>query len=183
MTATVDTVTDLATEPLRSRRNHWNNQVKRHAFMNPPDGAALKFLGNVTTWKQLDERSRGFAAALTRRGVQFGDRVLVVLLNRSEYVEAVMGANLIGAIPVPVNIRMSPPRSPSWSTTAVRRSSSPRPCSPPRWPMPSRRRPTRSTTSSSSADRTRRATSTTRRSSPRTPRICRRSMFPKRPSH
>lgn len=39
MTATVDTVTDLATEPLRSRRNHWINQVKRHAFMNP-DGPA-----------------------------------------------------------------------------------------------------------------------------------------------
>ncbi len=38
----------------------------------------------------------------------FGDRILLVLLNRSEYVEAVMGANLIGAIPVPVNVRMSP---------------------------------------------------------------------------
>ncbi|MHC3003993.1 AMP-binding protein, partial [Gordonia sp. GN26] len=107
MTATVDTVTDLATEPLRSRRNHWNNQIKRHAFMNP-EGAALKFQGEVTTWKELDERTRAFAAALTRRGVEFGDRILVVLLNRSEYVEAVLGANLIGAIPVPVNIRMSP---------------------------------------------------------------------------
>ncbi|MDH3061052.1 AMP-binding protein, partial [Gordonia alkanivorans] len=107
MTATVDTVTDLATEPLRSRRNHWNNQIKRHAFMNP-EGPALKFQGEVTTWKELDERTRAFAAALTRRGVQFGDRILVVLLNRSEYVETVLGANLIGAIPVPVNIRMSP---------------------------------------------------------------------------
>ncbi|AFR49756.1 MULTISPECIES: fatty-acid--CoA ligase FadD5 [unclassified Gordonia (in: high G+C Gram-positive bacteria)] len=107
MTATVDTFSDLATEPLRSRRNHWNNQIRRHAFMTP-DKPALKFLGNVTTWKELDERSRAFAAALSRRGVQFGDRVLIVLLNRSEYVEAVLGANLIGAIPVPVNIRMSP---------------------------------------------------------------------------
>ncbi|MGX7693568.1 fatty-acid--CoA ligase FadD5 [Gordonia polyisoprenivorans] len=107
MTATIDNTADLTTEPLRSRRNHWNNQVRRHAFMNP-DGPALKFLGNVTTWKQLDERTRGFAAALSRRGVGFGDRILLVLLNRSEYVEAVMGANLIGAIPVPVNVRMSP---------------------------------------------------------------------------
>ncbi|MGV9672054.1 fatty-acid--CoA ligase FadD5 [Gordonia sp. NPDC003504] len=107
MTATLDNDQDLTTEPLRSRRNHWNNQVKRHAAMNP-DGAALKFLGQVTTWKQLDERSRSFAAALSRRGVGFGDRILLVLLNRTEYVEAVMGANLIGAIPVPVNVRMSP---------------------------------------------------------------------------
>ena len=107
MTATLDPISDLAGEPLRSRRNHWNNQVRRHAFMTP-DKPALKFLGQVTTWQQLDERSRAFAAALHRRGVRFGDRILMVLLNRSEYVEAVFGANLIGAIPVPVNIRMSP---------------------------------------------------------------------------
>ncbi|MGW0036201.1 fatty-acid--CoA ligase FadD5 [Gordonia sp. NPDC003376] len=107
MTATLDNPNDLTTEPLRSRRNHWNNQIRRHAFMNP-DGPALKFLGTVTTWKQLDDRSRAFAAALSRRGVQFGDRILLLMLNRSEYVEAVIGANLIGAIAVPVNIRMSP---------------------------------------------------------------------------
>ncbi|GAB26251.1 putative fatty-acid--CoA ligase [Gordonia polyisoprenivorans NBRC 16320 = JCM 10675] len=95
------------TEPLRSRRNHWNNQVRRHAFMTP-DRPALRFLGQTTTWRQLDERSRAFGAALARRGVGFGDRVLMALLNRTEYVEAVLGANLIGAIPVPVNIRMSP---------------------------------------------------------------------------
>ena len=53
-------------------------------------------------WRELDERTRGFAAALNRRGVGFGDRILIVMLNRSEYVEAVLGANLIGAIPVPV---------------------------------------------------------------------------------
>ncbi|NDK88415.1 long-chain-fatty-acid--CoA ligase [Gordonia desulfuricans] len=107
MTATLDNPNDLTTEPLRSRRNHWNNQIRRHAFSNP-DGPALKFLGAVTTWKQLDDRSRAFGAALSRRGVQFGDRVLLLMLNRSEYVEAVIGANLIGAIAVPVNIRMSP---------------------------------------------------------------------------
>ncbi|MXP21018.1 long-chain-fatty-acid--CoA ligase [Gordonia sp. HNM0687] len=107
MTATIDPASDLTTEPLRSRRNHWNNQVRRHAFMTP-DRPALKFLGQVTTWRELDERTRAFAAALSRRGVGFGDRILLVMLNRSEYVEATLGANLIGAIPVPVNVRMSP---------------------------------------------------------------------------
>ncbi|MGV9827313.1 MULTISPECIES: fatty-acid--CoA ligase FadD5 [unclassified Gordonia (in: high G+C Gram-positive bacteria)] len=108
MTATTAaTAHDLGTEPLRSRRNHWNNQVNRHAFMTP-DAPALKYLGEVTTWAQLDQRTRAFAAALHRRGVRFGDRILVLMLNRPEYVEVVLGANLIGAIPVPVNVRMSP---------------------------------------------------------------------------
>ena len=55
MTATVDSGQDLNTEPLRSRRNHWNNQIRRHAMMQP-DAPALKFLGATTTWKQLDDR-------------------------------------------------------------------------------------------------------------------------------
>ncbi|MET9199145.1 fatty-acid--CoA ligase FadD5 [Gordonia sp. NPDC003585] len=107
MTATVDTTSDLVTEPMRSRRNHWNNQVRRHAFMTP-DATAITYLDHATTWRDLEHRSRAFGAALHRRGVRFGDRILMALLNRTEYVEAVLGANLIGAIPVPVNIRMSP---------------------------------------------------------------------------
>ncbi|MFT4126505.1 MAG: fatty-acid--CoA ligase FadD5 [Gordonia sp. (in: high G+C Gram-positive bacteria)] len=108
MTALLGPDTSLAVEPLRSRRNHWNNQVRRHAATTP-DGPALIFGGAVTTWRELDDRSRAFAAALSRRGVGFGDRILMVLLNRPEYVEAILGANLIGAIPVPVNVRMTPP--------------------------------------------------------------------------
>ncbi|SDU28242.1 fatty-acid--CoA ligase FadD5 [Gordonia westfalica] len=107
MTATTEATADLTTEPYRSRRNHWNNQVHRHAMMMP-DKVAITYLDGSTTWKQLDDRSRAFGAALNRLGVQFGDRILMAMLNRTEYVEAVLGATLIGAIPVPVNIRMSP---------------------------------------------------------------------------
>ncbi|NDZ96921.1 long-chain-fatty-acid--CoA ligase [Streptomyces sp. SID6673] len=107
MTVTTESTSDLVAEPMRSRRNHWNNQVRRHAFMTP-DRTAVTYLDTAITWRELDERSRAFAAALHRRGVRFGDRVLMALLNRTEYIEAVLGANLIGAIPVPVNIRMSP---------------------------------------------------------------------------
>ncbi|MFM9378246.1 AMP-binding protein [Gordonia sp. VNK21] len=99
---------DPASEPTRSRRNHWINQIRRHADMNP-DGPAMRFLGETTTWKELDDRSHRLAAALRRRGVGFGDRLLVVMLNRTEYVEIVIAANIIGAIPVPVNVRMAPP--------------------------------------------------------------------------
>ncbi|KJR08881.1 fatty-acid--CoA ligase FadD5 [Gordonia sihwensis] len=97
----------LTDEPLRSRRNHWNNQVRRHAETRP-DGVALRFLGKSTTWRELDHRTHSLAAALLRRGVRFGDRIMVLMLNRTEYVELTLAANLIGAIPVPVNIRMAP---------------------------------------------------------------------------
>ncbi|WP_026918624.1 fatty-acid--CoA ligase FadD5 [Gordonia shandongensis] len=98
---------DLTAEPLRSRRNHWNNQVQRHAAMRP-DHDALRFMGKSTSWKELDDRTRALGAALLDRGVEFGDRILLLMLNRTEYVELTMAANLIGAIPVPVNIRMAP---------------------------------------------------------------------------
>ena len=105
--SSVPPTTDPATEPLRSRRNHWNNQVRRHALMKP-GAPALRFQGAETSWRGLEERTRAFAAALHRRGVRFGDRVMVLMLNRTEYVEVVLGANLIGAIAVPVNFRMAP---------------------------------------------------------------------------
>ena len=95
------------TEPLRSRRNHWNNQVRRHA-LTIPDAPALKYAGKVTTWSELDARSHAFAAALHRRGVGFGDRCCCSCSTAPEYVEAIFGANILGAIAVPVNIRMAP---------------------------------------------------------------------------
>ncbi|MGA4787248.1 fatty-acid--CoA ligase FadD5 [Nocardia sp. AB354] len=95
-------------EPIRSRRNHWNNQLATHALMRP-DAVAIRFRGQDTTWKQLHERSLKFADALARRGVGFGDRVLILALNYTEYLEAVFGINALGAIAVPVNFRLTPP--------------------------------------------------------------------------
>ncbi|WP_406234728.1 fatty-acid--CoA ligase FadD5 [Nocardia sp. NBC_01009] len=95
-------------EPIRSRRNHWNNQIAAHAQMRP-DAVAIRFRGVDTTWQQLNERSLKFADALARRGVGFGDRVLILALNYPEYVEAVFGITAIGAIAVPVNFRLTPP--------------------------------------------------------------------------
>ncbi len=73
-----------------------------------PDSAALRFLGRTTTWSDLDQRVTGLAAALHRRGVAFGDRVLILMLNRPEFVESVLAVNALGAIAVPVNFRMTP---------------------------------------------------------------------------
>jgi fatty-acyl-CoA synthase len=95
-------------QPYLARRHNWTNQLARHALMQP-DATALRFLGHTTTWGELDRRVTALAGALSRRGVGFGDRVLILMLNRTEYIESFLAANLIGAIAVPVNFRMTPP--------------------------------------------------------------------------
>jgi fatty-acyl-CoA synthase len=95
-------------QPYLARRHNWANQLARHALMQP-DATALRFLGHTTTWGELDRRVTALAVALSRRGVGFGDRVLILMLNRTEYIESLLAANLLGAIAVPVNFRMTPP--------------------------------------------------------------------------
>lgn len=74
-----------------------------------PGGTALRFLGQTTTWGELDRRVTALAGALHRRGVAFGDRVLILMLNRTEFIESFLAINSLGAIAVPVNFRMTPP--------------------------------------------------------------------------
>ena len=95
-------------QPYLARRQNWTNQLARHALMQP-DATALRFLGHTITWGELDRRVTALAGALSRRGVGFGDRVLILMLNRTEFVESFLAANRLGAIAVPVNFRMTPP--------------------------------------------------------------------------
>ena len=74
-----------------------------------PGATALRFLGNTVTWSDLRDRVAALAGALGRRGVGPGDRVMVLMLNRTEFVESVLAANMIGAIAVPINFRLTPP--------------------------------------------------------------------------
>lgn len=92
--------------PRAIRRNHWMNQVAVHAEMKP-DAVAFKYLGEVTTWRGFHDRVQSFAAALARRGVGFGDRVMTLTLNSTKVLEAVFAVNTIGAIVVPINIRLA----------------------------------------------------------------------------
>ncbi|HYJ54889.1 MAG TPA: AMP-binding protein [Mycobacterium sp.] len=94
-------------QPYLARRQNWTNQLARHSLMQP-DSAALRFLGHTTTWRELDRRVCSLAGALHRRGVEFGDRVLILMLNRTEFIESVLAINKLGAIAVPVNFRMTP---------------------------------------------------------------------------
>ncbi|HEX5145183.1 MAG TPA: fatty-acid--CoA ligase FadD5 [Mycobacterium sp.] len=97
-----------AGQPYLARRQNWMNQLGRHAMMQP-QAPALRYLGKTITWGELDERVTALAGALARRGIGPGDRVMILMLNRPEFVEAFLAANLLGAIAVPVNFRLTPP--------------------------------------------------------------------------
>jgi acyl-CoA synthetase (AMP-forming)/AMP-acid ligase II len=74
-----------------------------------PNKAALRSDGRSTTFAELDTRARAVATGLAERGIEKGDRVLVLMRNREETVEAFYGLNRLGAIVVPVNYRLSGP--------------------------------------------------------------------------
>lgn len=100
-------VTLAQQQPYLARRQNWVNQLERHAMMQP-DAPALRFVGNTMTWADLRRRVAALAGALSGRGVGFGDRVMILMLNRTEFVESVLAANMIGAIAVPLNFRLTP---------------------------------------------------------------------------
>ncbi|OBG23703.1 fatty-acid--CoA ligase FadD5 [Mycobacterium sp. 852002-51057_SCH5723018] len=93
-------------QPYLARRQNWVNQLERHALMQP-NATALRFLGNTVTWGDLHRRVTALADALSRRGVGFGDRVMILMLNRTEFVESVLAINSLGAIAVPLNFRLT----------------------------------------------------------------------------
>lgn len=97
----------LTEQPYRARRQNWVNQLERHAMMQP-NATALRFLGNTVTWGGLQARVSALADGLSRRGVGFGDRVMILMLNRTEFIESVLAANMLGAIAVPLNFRLPP---------------------------------------------------------------------------
>lgn len=102
------TATTPVEQPDLARRQNWANQLARHALMQP-SATALRYLGATTTWAELDRRVTALAGALHRRGVGFGDRVLILMLNRPEFIETTVAVSKLGAIAVPVNFRMTPP--------------------------------------------------------------------------
>jgi len=59
------------------------------------------------TYAQLDERADRVAALLAARGVEPGERVGMIVGNRSEFLEIFFGAMRMGAIPVPINTRLA----------------------------------------------------------------------------
>jgi len=82
--------------------------VGRHARQDP-QAVAVTFEGRAVTYAELHERAGRLARVLHERGVRAGGRVAVLLLNRPEYVEALVAAARLGAIVVPLNVRLTVP--------------------------------------------------------------------------
>jgi len=77
---------------------------------NDGDGArvALSFAGHSQTYDQLDWRSSQLAAGLLDSGFTKGDRVAVIMYNRSEWVELFFALAKVGGVIVPVNYLLTP---------------------------------------------------------------------------
>jgi long-chain acyl-CoA synthetase len=69
---------------------------------------ALTFMGQATSFTELESRANSVATVLADTGVGAGDRVGLYIPNTDQFPEAYFGALKTGAIPVPLNLRMDP---------------------------------------------------------------------------
>src|SRR5262249_25231448 len=81
----------------------------RQARARHPNKPALIVGDRRWTYEQFDEITDRIAAALLRRGIRRGDRVALHFANGSEIVFGYAACFKIGAVAVPVNIRMKGP--------------------------------------------------------------------------
>jgi acyl-CoA synthetase (AMP-forming)/AMP-acid ligase II len=72
-----------------------------------PKLAALSLRGTNLSFRELNDRVGGLAAALARHGFKRGDRLAILLPNGPEYVELVYACSWLGVIAVPLNTRLS----------------------------------------------------------------------------
>lgn len=73
-----------------------------------PDRDSVVFEGKRYTFSQVNERSNRLANSLAGLGVKKGDRVAILQVNCSQYLEAYYAATKLGAIVVPLNFRAKP---------------------------------------------------------------------------
>ena len=77
--------------------------VVRDTAAERPRHPALIFKGRRVTYAQLDATTDAFAAGLRAAGVQYGDRVALLVPNSPQAIVALFGAWKAGAIAVPLN--------------------------------------------------------------------------------
>lgn len=73
-----------------------------------PSATALHFEGLALCRGELAALIRGFAAGLAAQGVGPGERVAIRLPDSPAFLQAFLGANLAGAVPVPLAPQLSP---------------------------------------------------------------------------
>ena len=82
-----------------------------------PDHVALIDLWNgderKLTYGNLDDRANRVAGLLQSRSLQSGDRLALLVGNRSEYIEVFFGAMRAGIVPVPLPKGIGPSKPPN----------------------------------------------------------------------
>lgn len=73
-----------------------------------PDKAAFLCGDDTLTYRALAADCGRFANLLRARGVRRGDRVVLVLPDSFAYPKAILGAMLLGAVPVPLSAMLAP---------------------------------------------------------------------------
>jgi len=94
--------------PDRSPLHNVGRWTQQRACIGPRD-LALVDADRSLDYRALHERTGRCAALLAARGVGRGDRVAILLGNRTAYLELVFAAARIGAIAVPINARLTAP--------------------------------------------------------------------------
>jgi len=92
----------------QSRQLLLGEALARNARMCP-DLEGVIFKEKRLRYLELDQRVNRLANALLSAGIKTGDSIGLVMPNRSEMLEIFFTAAKIGAVNVPVNIRLSPP--------------------------------------------------------------------------
>jgi len=86
--------------------------LARNAAMYPADSALVELrpsekIRTEITWKEFDERANRIANALIDRGVGKGDRVIHLMMNCINWLEAYFGIIRTGAWAVPLSFRFT----------------------------------------------------------------------------
>ena len=83
--------------------------VETQARMQPNKTAFIEYHSRRKfTWLKFHERVSQLAAALNQRGIERGDRVAYLGLNSTDTIEILCATQLIGAVYVPLNFRLTP---------------------------------------------------------------------------
>jgi len=99
---------ELGFEAAISRQLVLGEMLARNA-RKYPDREAIIIKDRRVRFKELDERVNRLANALVAKGIKKGDKIGILMTNRIELLEVVFAAAKLGAVNVPLNIRLSPP--------------------------------------------------------------------------